>query len=100
MALSESIAFTLKHACLHAHSHSPFESQGEMLYLQKHTHLHAHSHGPFENYGEMLYAEGLEAAAVKNSKVSVVHMRGWVCTSTDAFGVGQYVCFCSLLMGQ
>jgi len=27
------------------------------------------SHGPFENYGEMLYAEGLEAAAVKNSRV-------------------------------
>jgi hypothetical protein len=29
------------------------------------------SHGPFENYGEMLYAEGVEAAAVKNSRVSV-----------------------------
>jgi hypothetical protein len=29
------------------------------------------THGPFENYGEMLYAEGLEAAAVRRSKVGV-----------------------------
>ena len=27
------------------------------------------THGPFENYGEMLYAEGLEAQALRRSKV-------------------------------
>ena len=27
------------------------------------------TNGPFENYGEMLYAEGLEAAALRRSKV-------------------------------
>lgn len=29
------------------------------------------THGPFENYGEMLYAEGLEAQAMRKSKVCV-----------------------------
>lgn len=27
------------------------------------------TNGPFENYGEMLYAEGLEATAIRKSKV-------------------------------
>ena len=29
-------------------------------------------HGPFDNYGEMLYAEGLEAAAMRRSKVRLL----------------------------
>ncbi|KAF5842487.1 hypothetical protein DUNSADRAFT_6731 [Dunaliella salina] len=43
------------------------QSRSSMSWISQEM-MRARSHGPFENYGEMLYAEGLEQAAVKNSR--------------------------------
>ncbi len=43
-------------------------SKQSMSWISKEM-MKERTHGPFDNYGEMLYAEGLEAVAVRKSKV-------------------------------